>query len=168
MVISDSFVSMWNITFSANSASAGGGALVVGGSVSVDDSTFYGHSGVFGGSAIDRGGGMVYVENSILAGYAGNNCFGGITSLGHNIEDGGDCMLNATGDMTTTNPLLGPLADNGGPTKTHALLPGSPAIKHGKISDCQPADQRGYLRVGGCDIGAFQVVYRVLDPLLRK
>jgi hypothetical protein len=52
------------------------------------------------------------------------------------------------------DPLLGPLADNGGPTMTMALLPGSPAIGAG--TDCPETDQRGVPRDVGCDIGAFQ------------
>ncbi|HEY1918443.1 MAG TPA: choice-of-anchor Q domain-containing protein [Streptosporangiaceae bacterium] len=53
--------------------------------------------------------------------------------------------------------MLGPLADNGGPTKTIALLPGSPAIGTG--GKCPATDQRGdpRSRKTGCDIGAFQV-----------
>ena len=60
--------------------------------------------------------------------------------------------------MPSTNPLLGPLADNGGPTRTHALLAGSPAID--TAAGCPPpaADQRGVARPRGtaCDIGAYE------------
>jgi hypothetical protein len=59
------------------------------------------------------------------------------------------------------DPLLGPLADNGGPTKTHALLPGSPALDHGANPAGQAADQRGpgFARLSGAgvDIGAFEL-----------
>ena len=60
----------------------------------------------------------------------------------------------------TLDPLLGPLADNGGPTPTMALLPGSPAIDAGDDSACPPTDQRGVARPQGlaCDIGAFELV----------
>jgi hypothetical protein len=61
------------------------------------------------------------------------------------------------------NPMLGSLADNGGPTMTHALLPGSPAIDAADPAMCPSADQRGAPRVDGdgdsvaaCDIGAFE------------
>jgi hypothetical protein len=135
--------------------------------VLVLSSTFHQNS-ASSGSAIARVGGTVQVLNSILAGNPGSNCSTALTSLGHNIEDGVDCNLNQGGDMQSTNPLLGPLADNGGPTQTHALLPGSPAIKHGTAGDCEARDQRGYPRVGGCDIGAFQVVFRVHAPLIRR
>jgi hypothetical protein len=51
---------------------------------------------------------------------------------------------------------LAPLAANGGPTKTHALLPGSPAINKGNDAIAPVKDQRGYARVGTSDIGAFE------------
>lgn len=54
------------------------------------------------------------------------------------------------------DPLLGELADNGGPTFTRALLEGSPAIDQGSPAGCRPSDQRGLLRLGTCDIGPFE------------
>src|SRR4029077_15187877 len=54
------------------------------------------------------------------------------------------------------DPLLGPLANNGGPTLTHALQAGSPAIDHGDPATSGPEDQRGYGRVGVPDVGAFE------------
>jgi hypothetical protein len=58
------------------------------------------------------------------------------------------------------DPLLGALADNGGPTQTRALSSGSPAIDAGNNSACPAADQRGILRPqgGGCDIGAYELL----------
>lgn len=96
---------------------------------------------------------------------------GGITyaSLGYNLaSDGVGGFLNQTGDQPNTDPLLGPLADNGGPTRTHALLAGSTAIDKGK-SFGLIADQRGLVRPtdwpdidddpsgDGSDIGAFEL-----------
>ncbi len=89
------------------------------------------------------------------------NCYDGtIVSLGHNLDSGNSCRLNAAGDLTNTNPLLGPLADNGGPTPTHALLPGSPAIGTGDNNGCPSTDQRGVPRPQGafCDIGAYEAI----------
>ncbi len=64
-------------------------------------------------------------------------------------------------DILDTDPLLGPLANNGGPTMTHALLPGSPAINVGDNTDAPEWDQRGtgFPRIvnGTIDIGAFEV-----------
>jgi hypothetical protein len=97
---------------------------------------------------------------------------GTVTSAGYNLSsDNGAGFLTATSDQINTDPLLGPLADNGGPTFTHAVLDGSPAMDAGK-RDAIPAlalntDQRGLPRpatgsvtnaVGGdsSDIGAFE------------
>jgi len=86
------------------------------------------------------------------------------TSLGYNMsDDGGGGVLTGPGDRINTDPLLGPLQDNGGPTYTHALLCNSPAINAGNPSFTSPPDydQRGigFPRVvnGRIDIGAFEV-----------
>jgi hypothetical protein len=61
--------------------------------------------------------------------------------------------------LNNTDPKLGPLADNGGPTPTHALI-GSPAIDAADSSSCPSTDQRGAPRPSGlaCDIGAYELV----------
>jgi len=62
--------------------------------------------------------------------------------------------------------ILAPLADNGGPTDTHALIKGSPGVDAAPVdSDCPATDQRGIARPqgGGCDIGAFE-----LEPKKKK
>ena len=80
---------------------------------------------------------------------SGQNFFndgGTMTSLGYNVSsDDGGGFLNASGDQVNTDPLLGPLQNNGGPTLTHALLTGSPAIDTGDPSFTPPPsyDQRG-------------------------
>jgi hypothetical protein len=89
---------------------------------------------------------------------------GTVHSFGYNLSsDDGGGYLNGTGDQINTDPLLGPLQDNGGPTFTHALLPGSPAINAGDPNFIGPPDydQRGpgYDRVRGgrIDVGSFEV-----------
>src|SRR5207244_3747159 len=97
-----------------------------------------------------------------------------VVSHGFNlVSDIGGGFFQATGDQTNTDPKLGPLQDNGGPTPTHILLPGSAAIDQG-VSDAIPAlkttvDQRGLPRTiddpsianaslgDGTDIGAVEV-----------
>jgi CSLREA domain-containing protein len=85
-------------------------------------------------------------------------CLGPVESLGHNLEDRNDCGFNAPGDLINTDPRLRPLADYGGPTLTHALFPGSPAINAGDATGCPATDQRGIPRPFGpaCDIGAVE------------
>jgi len=113
-----------------------------------------------------RGSGPVDAAASILAGHTTANCESPITTLGHNLEDGASCGLSAgAGDLIATEPVLGGLADNGGPTPTSALLSGSPAIDAGPLAGCPATDQRGISRpVDGdgdgslvCDVGAFEL-----------
>ncbi len=96
-----------------------------------------------------------------------------LMSGGHNLGDDGTCGLTDPTDLPNTNPMLGPLQHNGGPTETHALLPGSPAIDAIPPADCRwdddgdpgtpevplATDQRGVARPqgAGCDIGAVEV-----------
>jgi beta-glucanase (GH16 family) len=81
-----------------------------------------------------------------------------ITSGGHNIGSDDTCNLTAPGDMPNIDPMVGPLANNGGPTLTHALLAGSPAIDAGDDSVCPATDQRGVARDAACDIGSYEFV----------
>lgn len=112
-----------------------------------------------------------YLQNSIVADNNGADCYNdGATynSQGYNIDSDNSCGLTATGDITGTSPLLGPLASNGGDTFTHELLAGSPAIDQiaGGVNGCLAGvsvDQRGAVRADGpnrgdvaCDIGAYE------------
>jgi hypothetical protein len=113
----------------------------------------------------------VYLQNSIVADNGGadcNNAGATYSSQGYNLDSDNSCGLTATGDITSTSPLLGPLADNGGHTFTHVLLAGSPAID--QIADSAngcaagvSVDQRGAVRANGpnrggsaCDMGAYE------------
>ena len=120
-----------------------------------------------------RNDGGTQLKNTIIANTnGGGTCLGSIVSLGHNLSSDGSCSLNASGDLTNTNPLLGPLQDNGGPTPTHALLPGSPAINASANGGCPATDQRDVARpqAGVCDIGAYEYVFpdRLLLPLVAR
>ncbi|HAM73264.1 MAG TPA: hypothetical protein DCM86_16635 [Verrucomicrobiales bacterium] len=107
--------------------------------------------------------------------FPGQDILGEVISEGHNlILNTNDCVItgDVTGNIYARDPLLGPLQDNGGPTPTHALLPGSPAIAAGSPSMIGTSDQRGLPRYQGPgsrpDIGAYQTLFRptpVIFPL---
>jgi hypothetical protein len=157
-----STLTVTNSTFVGNSAHEKGGGIADQGVSTVTNSTFWGNSAGAGG-AIFVESTDVTLKNTIFAGNTGVNCagppeFGG----GHLINDGGG---NLTTDDTcpgtyTTDAMLGPLAFNGGPTQTIALLPGSPAIDAAVAGNCPATDQRGISRPqgSGCDIGAYEFV----------
>jgi hypothetical protein len=167
-------VTISNTTFYSNSSTYVGGAIAAAGPVSITNSTIFGNSASTSGGGIIVAFGNVVLRNTIVAASpSGGNCFGSITNGGNNIEDGTTCgWLFNNGSKSDTNPWLGPLADNGGPTLTMALLAGSPAI-NGVIFNtpnrCPPTDQRGATRPIGprCDIGAYESGYLFL-PLILK
>jgi hypothetical protein len=158
-----------NSTISGNSArNVGGGIANFGSTVTLLDSTVSGNSApsIGGGVFVATYGGNTVLGSSIVA---GNTCLGSpdiggpVTSRGHNlIGDGsGSSGLTAPGDLVGTSaapidPRLGPLQDHGGPTPTMAPLAGSPAIDAGDPAQLGVADQRGVLRGGGVNVGAFQ------------
>ena len=141
----------------------------------VNNTTVFGNNSTLspGGGGIYNENGSVTIGNSIIAGNTndqndGPNCLGTIISLGYNLVGIiSNCnFTTATGDLINAVPLLDPLLDNGGPTFTHALLPGSPAIDAGNPAGCTDqdgslltTDQRGVARPQGgrCDIGAFEL-----------
>jgi hypothetical protein len=109
-----------------------------------------------------------YIENTIFkvspGGHSIVNGYGTVVSEGYNLSsDDGAGYLNGPGDQVNTDPMLGPLRDNGGPTFTHELLLGSPAINAGDPNFVPPPyyDQRGpgfdRVRNGRIDTGSFEV-----------
>jgi hypothetical protein len=164
-----------NSTISGNEAEGSGGGISNAGDVSISNSTVTKNSAEGSGDGVaSLGTGSVGVYSSILAGNqttdVDNVSKGSFTSRGYNtIGDGKSApSFNSTGDRTgVTNPGLGPLADNGGPTQTHAVLSGSPALDKGNSGLVR--DQRGEPRpvdlpdVGnarggdGSDVGAFEL-----------
>lgn len=103
--------------------------------------------------------GTIIIQNTVVANSVGSAIstysLGVITSLGHNLATDNPASFTATGDQTNTDPLLLPLADNGGPTLTHALSCHSPAINAGIASETT-ADQRGLPYLGTPDVGAYE------------
>jgi hypothetical protein len=178
----DSTVSLTNCTLSGNSAATGGGIYNTGYSatatLSLTSSTLSGNlaSGGPGGgivNIVNTGYAIAQARNTIIAGNTAASLpdvSGPLASQGHNlIGDGtGGSGYDPTDLVgTASNPIdpkLGPLADNGGPTLTMALLPGSPAIDAGDNTDAPMWDQRGapFRRIvnGTIDIGAFEVQAR--------
>ena len=150
-----------NSTISGNSAGDYGGGIANGSlGLMIVNSTVSGNSAATCGGVC---GGTVEIGNTILNANTSGNIDGIVTSHGYNLSsDDGGGLLTGPGDQINTDPLLGPLQDNGGPTFTHALLPGSPAIDAGDPNFSPPPfnDQRGcpFDRVfnGRIDIGSFE------------
>lgn len=96
------------------------------------------------------------VQNSIVANNALADCGGwGVTGVS-SFDSDGSCASSFSGFTTSSSLDLGPLADDGGLSSTIALGSGSDAIGAGDASVCPSDDQRDYLRLSGCDAGAFQ------------
>lgn len=172
-----------NSTLSGNRATGHGGAILGNGpecgALRLRNVTVVGNVADSDGDGIGTGGGLsldlrgAFLSNSILAsnlaGGTGSDCRGTLTSEGHNlIQTLAGCALagTTTGNLLGVDPGLAPLADNGGPTPTHALQPGSPALDAGDPAPpgdtetaCEPADQRGIARPQRrrCDMGAYEM-----------
>ncbi len=138
----------------------GGGLATAGGSAALSYVTVADNS-----DGIENLAGVVTLGGTIVADSTGANCTGTMSETsGLNLDSGTSCGLTLSTDITGTEPLLGSLSANGGPTQTQALLSGSPAIDHGGTSSagCPATDQRGLSRPdetgdnGTCDIGAYE------------
>jgi hypothetical protein len=163
VTISNSTISSNSIdgNFGGGGPSLAGGILNGSGTLTISNSTISSNSvdGNFGGGPSLAGGilnasaGTAQLKNTIVADNLvvenqGGNCFGAVASQGHNLDDDNMCSLTALTDLPNTDPLLGPLQNNGGPTFTHALLPDSPAIDAGGACMPPETDQRGVSRLG--------------------
>jgi hypothetical protein len=168
-----------NSTLSGNNApyvSTSGGAISNRGTVTVINSTLSGNSaGASRGGGIESYDGSATLQNTIVANSpSGGNCSVPITNGGYNLDSDGSCgfgTINHSLSGTTDNPLnpqLGSLANNGGPTLTHALLAGSPAIDKGN-SFGATTDQRGVSRPLGAasDIGAFEAESTIIEDTIK-
>jgi len=150
-------ISLSNSTVSGNSATVSGGGVEVGnGNIGLSNVTIAENSG--GGVHVQNPS-LVALRNSILADNAAGNCGGlPVTSQDNNLDTDGTCALAGPSDLSGMPANLGPLADNGGGTFTHALLPGSPALEAGDDGTCLATDQRGVIRPQGlhCDMGSYE------------
>ncbi len=145
------------------------------------------------GGLDSNGTGSSTLRNTLIANNTPGNCGSSptrtVVSNGHNLDSGLQCNFTNTGDKQGVNPILAPLANNGGMTRTLALLYGSPAIDAADNVYCGFYDERGFSgptpqgsqtivrQVDGnldgnavCDIGAYEYVYHpaVFIPMVRR
>jgi len=105
----------------------------------------------------------VHLKNNVL-GDAGSTYYQAFSNSGVSISASNNIIATSDQSNLGLNQILKPLADNGGPTQTHALATNSPAIDAGDVSTCLATDQRGELRDNLCDIGAYEKT-ATQDPL---
>ncbi|MDH3767966.1 MAG: DUF2341 domain-containing protein, partial [Gammaproteobacteria bacterium] len=154
-----------NVTISGNSTPGNGGGINTSRGVDLIHATVYGNSATQGAGVHTQGGGSVRFTNSVVANHSPASLACGSSNtitLGGNVEStGNSCEFTDPSDqhsVTATDLKMGPLANNGGPTQTHALNTGSFAVD--AAIGCPPpaTDQRGTARPDGaaCDSGAFE------------
>ncbi len=169
-LFSDGTLTVSNSTIYGNTSVDGGGILATGTIAVIDSTLAYNSAFQSGGGLADVSSGKVTLGNTIIAdnwvgagyGFVGPDIDAVVKSLGNNLisdEYGGHDF--APSDLLSQDPLLGPLQNNGGPTETMSLLPGSPAIDAGSnavIPAGITTDQRGLERTvnGTVNIGALE------------
>jgi predicted outer membrane repeat protein len=170
-------VNMENVTISGNKARTDGGGIYSHtsvGDVVLTNVTIALNDAARAGDGILNNK-KVIIKNSIIANEGSST--GVFVSEGYNIESGHTCGLTQATDKRDTDPLLLPLADNGGFSMTHAIKPNSPAIDNGNDAVCPELDQRGTKRIDGnkdgtvrCDIGAYEssIVIQVAPMIKEK
>ncbi len=168
IIISNSTLS--SNTASTNFGSGFGGGISNSGTAVISNSSLSGNAANHGSDILNSTGFTVKLQNSIVANSSsGGNCGGApVLSNGYNLSSDNTCNFGGSGDLNNTDPQLGPLQYNGGPTQTMALPSGSPAVDAGNPNGCTDGqghllktDQRGQPRpdkedTGGCDMGAYE------------
>jgi Right handed beta helix region len=160
-----------NTTIASNRAAGTGGGIDNGGTLRLNNVTVTRNVADANNDANGLGGGLfnglllssTRISNSIVAlndqlGGTADDCWGAFDSRGGTLlTDDTDCGgFEDPGDIVRTNPKLGSLKRNGGPTKTIALKKGSPAIGNARKGSAEKRDQRGPKRDGDPDSGAFE------------
>nr|WP_281248454.1 DUF4347 domain-containing protein [Spirulina major] len=169
-------ITLTNSTVSGNSAgNVGGGLFARHNNITLTNSTVSGNSAGNVGGGLFAENGNITLTNSIVANNTDNGTApdlragGTITATNSLIEDSTGATITGSNNIIGVDPKLGPLANNGGPTQTHALLAGSPAIDAGNNglvpSIRNSGDQRGFIPGifnGKVDIGAYE--FGAVDP----
>ena len=160
-----------NSTLSGNSAPNGGG-LNNAGALTLRNDTLTNNVGNASSGGGLRDTGTLSYTNTIMANSSGGDCLkvsGTIVTSTNNLVEDGGCSAGAV-NFLSGDPALGLLADNGGGTLTHALLPGSRAIDAGNNATCPAIDQRGVTRPqnAACDIGAVEAPAQAILRLTKS
>lgn len=152
-----------NSTISGNSAESFAAGVFVGSPATISSTTIAANTGGAGGGILNYG--TLSLFNSVVSGNGepadGDDVVNHATAtVSYSLirSAGGYDLTYGAGNLLAVDPLLGPLADNGGPTLTHALLAGSPAVDAGPTVGCPETDQRSVARPQGyyCDMGAYE------------
>lgn len=177
-IVNNNVLTVVNSTISGNTTVGAGGGIFSNNTSRLNNVTIANNSANNGGGVTVATSTVLTLTNTLIAGNTNDsdqpsNCVGTLTSQGYNlVQITTGCTLSAaTGDITNQDPGIGPLQDNGGPTPTHALLTGSPALDAGNPAApgsaetaCAATDQRGVTRpqdgdldtTAVCDIGAYE------------
>ena len=170
---SSTFVIIENNTFYGNQAGSLGGAIASGTGTDLLNNTFSHNRATNAGASLSITTTMISkLYNNIFANSTGgsecytSNVSGSLSGNNNIVEDGSNPCAAISGTIMA-DPLLEPLADNGGSTQTMELLPGSPAIDAGDNMNCPLTDERGVARPQGiyCDLGAFEYTGPSIPPL---
>ena len=168
-------VAIFSSTISGNTATSNGGGVVGAGSLSIQSTTIANNSAAAGGGLYQESvpGASTLLQNSIIGPNAGGSCGGSIAGVPRNLTNrnlaaDATCQFASAAEGTVGDPRLASLANNGGPTNTHALRAGSPAINNADPQTCPTGttDQRYATTVGTCDIGSFEFGGKPPQPVV--
>ena len=165
-----------NSTVSGNSAvddvgaASQGGGVHSSGQLAIVASTIANNSAGEGGGlyAVAPQTGTFSLQNSLISHGTGGACGGSgadTLSATANVISDATCQFKDPSNLQSINPQIGLLANNGGPTNTHALAPASPAV--GRAASCLALDQRGFNRVAPCDSGAYEYRAPTLTAVMK-
>jgi CSLREA domain-containing protein len=157
---------IYTSTLSGNTASGNGGAIVASATVALQRTTLARNTAAQGGGFFDESGAVQQMLGTLLAGNSGGSCAGFTSNRTQwitNLSDDSSCAFDPGQGTNGSDPQIGALANNGGPTDTHALSQGSPAINGVDPSFCPAGtpDQRNAPAPDTCDIGSYEFGARV-------